>query len=78
VTSLGPNRFPVDTDEGNSDLIENPPSFLADQRDSLSVFNQPEALWRVRAGPVAGQRVGPFGEAKAVAHADAEGEGALH
>jgi hypothetical protein len=51
---------------------------ISGQRNSLSVFDQPKALWGTRAGLVTGQRLRPFGTAEALAHADAERPRTLH
>lgn len=42
------------------------------------VFHQPAPVRRERARTVSGIRVRPAGAPEALAHADAEGEGALH
>jgi len=48
------------------------------QRNPLSVFNQPKAVWRTRSGLVTGQRLRPVGATEALAYADAKRPRALH
>ena len=45
---------------------------------ALAVLHKSASLRREHPRPLAGQRLRPAGEAQAVPHADAEGQGALH
>lgn len=52
--------------------------FFSGEGNLVPVFNQPASLWREHPGTLPGKRVRSLGQAKAVPHADPEGEGALH